>query len=778
MLGILYILISWSLGYIIIKLLLPQLFKIAETNSLWGRLIKLDHWMVTIPAAYLIGTLVLTWSTYISAYLFKDTNNPLFFGNLVTLGLSSILISIYVIRQRNSFTSIFTHKLGPALFKKHKTEIAFITIATILSSFLMFYTFNIRNGTLYVGVTVFSDFGPHLAMIRSFSFGSNFPTLYPHFPDGSVRYHFLFQFLTGNLEYLGFPLDWAFNLPSILSMVALFMLLYSLSVVLFGEKLIGILASALFFFRSSFAALTYFSDLDSKGLSFVEVFKNETFIGKTAHEDWGLYAQNVYANQRHLAFSLALLLLILILIIPLFKKMLLSIRASREKITGVTRGKKLKKSAADSPKAWTKKDLIKSFWREFLFSKDAWLPYQWKVSIVLGILLGLMGFWNGAVLIATITILFAFAVFSKQRLDYGIMAALALALFYGQVSFFIPTGNAVGENDLFFIGFLANIPPDLANQVSGFISSHQYGSILGLIPKLFTPISSFYIELLGILPMILLIGLLAFQRKLKWISVLLVIPALIYLMFVLTPSMVMGYKTIIFMALAASVVILLISQKVPLFPKGSRRIMLAFLMPIFLATTIKLTPDIAVNHKYIMISAMLLSIIAAWYFTLLLKTRGSTVLAIFLILIMTSSGVLDFITLINKNKQTLAYNMEDPVTLWAKEKTDPQDIFLTDTYVIHPLLLSGRKIFYGWPYFAWSAGYDTFSREQIVSQIYGGTDKKQLIQLVKENDIDYIVVENSNRESKPYTLNEALIQTTFKEVYNVNGITIYKTTNN
>jgi len=41
-------------------------------------------------------------------------------------------------------------------------------------------------------LSVFSDFAPHLAVIRSFSFGSNFPTEYPHFADGTIRYHFLF----------------------------------------------------------------------------------------------------------------------------------------------------------------------------------------------------------------------------------------------------------------------------------------------------------------------------------------------------------------------------------------------------------------------------------------------------------------------------------------------------------------------------------------------------------------------------------------------------------
>jgi len=67
-----------------------------------------------------------------------------------------------------------------------------------------------------IGWSVSSDFSTHLAVIRSFSYGSNFPSGYPHFADGNMRYHFMFMFLAGNLEFLGLRLDWAFNLPSIL----------------------------------------------------------------------------------------------------------------------------------------------------------------------------------------------------------------------------------------------------------------------------------------------------------------------------------------------------------------------------------------------------------------------------------------------------------------------------------------------------------------------------------------------------------------------------------
>ena len=69
------------------------------------------------------------------------------------------------------------------------------------------------------------DYAPHTAMMRSFSLGNNYPTQYPHFGGADVKYHFMFQFLSGNLEYLGMNLDIAYNSVSILSLWCFFMIL-------------------------------------------------------------------------------------------------------------------------------------------------------------------------------------------------------------------------------------------------------------------------------------------------------------------------------------------------------------------------------------------------------------------------------------------------------------------------------------------------------------------------------------------------------------------------
>jgi len=96
----------------------------------------------------------------------------------------------------------------------------------------------------------------------------------------------------------------------------------------------------------------------------------------------------------------------------------------------------------------------------------------------------------------------------------------------------------------------------------------------------------------------------------------------------------------------------------------------------------------------------------------------------------------------------------------VKNDTGKDEIFLTDNYHLHPLLLSGRKIFCGWPYFVTSAGYDWDLRNDIRRRILTATDQNTLKKLVEENNISYIVIDNGLRNSQGFTVNEELIRNT------------------
>ncbi|WP_460315410.1 hypothetical protein, partial [Staphylococcus aureus] len=80
-----------------------------------------------------------------------------------------------------------------------------ITLALAFSFWLMFHTFSYDGQThsIQVAYKLWSDFGAHIPMIRSFSMGGNLSRFfagtvqYPIFPGEPIRYHYLFFMLVG-----------------------------------------------------------------------------------------------------------------------------------------------------------------------------------------------------------------------------------------------------------------------------------------------------------------------------------------------------------------------------------------------------------------------------------------------------------------------------------------------------------------------------------------------------------------------------------------------------
>src|SRR4030095_9819299 len=87
-------------------------------------------------------------------------------------------------------------------------------------------------------------------------------TEYPHFSGDRIRYHFLFYFQAGNLEYLGLSPSTSNNLLSALSLVSMLILVMVLGELLFNSRVVGRLGAALFFFHGS---LSYIPFLRSQG---------------------------------------------------------------------------------------------------------------------------------------------------------------------------------------------------------------------------------------------------------------------------------------------------------------------------------------------------------------------------------------------------------------------------------------------------------------------------------------------------------------------------------
>lgn len=156
-----------------------------------------------------------------------------------------------------------------------------------------------------------NDLFSHTTLIRSFSFGYNFPTEYPFLQGQGIRYHFLFYFGGGVLEALGAPLSVALNLPAAFGLGSFLSLIAFMAWRLSGSLLGAALAPLLCLFRSSLSWIDWLRTV-------VRTFRWDApeapmpfRFGTTPYEDWGIFSLIVHLNQRHLMYGFAWMLLAL-----------------------------------------------------------------------------------------------------------------------------------------------------------------------------------------------------------------------------------------------------------------------------------------------------------------------------------------------------------------------------------------------------------------------------------------------------------------------------------
>lgn len=635
-----------------------------------------------------IGYLVSGWITYLISYLASvwfHLEHPKIYGNtaaIIFMLILSMLSCLQTAKQPNRKQNFINH-----LIKDKKQMLGESICFGLLFAFLlwsMFYVFHVSTddfggSVLESGVSVYSDYAPHTAMIRSFAWHDNFPTQYPHYGGADVKYHFMFQFLAGNLEFLGMRIDWAFNLISAASLWGFLVLLYYFTKEITGKKLAGMLTILFFFCRSSFAGVSQlFKTIISK--DWTAFWENTTFLGYTIHEDWGLWNYNVFLNQRHLGFGL----LIAILVLMYFADYLNILDTSAVKAEWFA----------------TLRQDIKNTWG----SKAAWtVSKNWKTALVFGCMLGGLAFWNGAVTIATLLILFGFALFSNHKLDYAITAGAAISLSVLQKKWFICDSIGRDIGIMFRFGFLAEKP-----------------TIEGVW---------IYLTLLS--------GLFFF--------------GILFALFAL---------------------------------HGKKRVLtIAFFLPVVFAFTISMTPDVTVNHKYVIISTIFLNIIwadmLAWLFQKKWSSLPARITAILIgvtmVFLLTVTGAYDLLTIYNKNQQTVSVDRNSPLTEWLKNHITETDLILTGEDSMSETTLSGSMLYNGWPYYAWSAGYDTSARAQKAIAIYTTTNTEELTEIINKEHINYILYREGMTYEEHSCTDETISQV-YPCVYQQDDIKIYKTT--
>jgi hypothetical protein len=521
--------------------------------------------------------------------------------------------------------------------KKNIIEVILFTSFLIFACLLMWKTLQTdTNGNILIATKTWSDFAATIPLIRSFSYGANFPPEYPIFAGPPIRYHFVFFALVGMLEKFGVPLSWALNTLSASGFFLLLILVYLLGKTLFKSKAVGIISTILFLFNGSFGFLEFFKKNPLSLNTFTDIYKNTSFSsfgpydGNVVSAFWNL---NIYTNQRHLAISYALFLF-----------------------------------------------LTLSFYYFSLNPKKLGIR---KIAF-LGILIGILPSIHLAVFgMIGVTLFIYFVVYPKLRRQIFMMSVISFSLALPQIVYMGPSQI---ETKLINPGYLIeNI--NLVNFINYWVLN------LGLVV-------------------------------------------------VLAP---LGF--------------LLISRQ-------QKKYFLPFLSFFVIGNIFQLSPEIAANHKFFnlfLIGAIFLTAFSVY--RIYTKNLFGKILVTLIFPFLIITGIIDIFPIINDRLITIKDIPNNRIAAFIAENTPKNSVFLNSSYLYNPASLAGRKIFMGWPYFAWSAGYDTDKRGKMMEKIFTSEDRVEICTLLKQNSIDYVTVQDTTNNHDFPEINLAFFEENFTSLF-------------
>jgi DNA-binding beta-propeller fold protein YncE/cbb3-type cytochrome oxidase subunit 3 len=712
-------------------------------------------------AAILVGLLVSTWFTYLVGLAFFWTPQPLLWANLLFFLAAVALLSWPKWKGRvlkSSSGEAYSKRSNLYLPRPEGSSIAdwlLIGGYVVLVSWMMFASFNTKEGKLQIANPEYSDFGPNTALIQSFAVGHNFPTEYPHFSGDRIRYHFLFYFQAGNLEFLGFNPAWSLNLLSITTLVAMLVMVMTLGEVLFNSRAVGRLGSLLFFF---FGSLSYIPFLQKQASvrAAIQAITNQRDYLQTIFpyrgEAWGTWSQVTYLNQRHFATAIGIFLLVLLFLVIRYQAVATKRAEARASAnTPIAQ-------PDESPDTGSMPVTVNPGGPEDFREPQADMP---EVAAV-----------------------------TDESTDTG---SMPVTVNQGALEDIrepqaeVPAVAAVTEpsqeTEITRERFLTTLPP--------FVFS---GILLGLLPMFNSAVFLTAAAVLGVL--FLLFSLRGQMLVLAVTAGVVALPQMLYLSTgsgrVQMPKLLHWGYTIDhptaanvtkYLGFTFGFKWLLIALALVLAGSLQRRFFLAALSLIAVAFSFQFTIEVLANQKFVHIWVIIANLFVAfglwrlWRFSLGGSTVPGKLAASVLFLLVIPGGIIDFFPIHNTGWSEVQYK-NDPLIDWLKKNTSPRDIFLTDRFVNHPILMAGRRVLYGWPYYAWSAGYNASKYDRLYTELFEGKDPWKVYHLLKENGIKYVAYDNAVRQGQFVKRpNEQLYATYFPKVFDdpkYNGLIIYK----
>src|SRR6266516_921005 len=731
-------------------------------------------------AALLVGLLISTWFTYLAGLAFAWTARPLLWANL--LFFLAVLAVLSWPKWKHRIV-----KAAPDAAHRFQTAETYVprpngsgiadwlVIAgyVLLVSWMMFASFNSTGGKLKISNPEYSGFGPNTALMQSFAVGHNFPTEYPHFSGDRIRYHFLFYFQAGNLEFLGLDPAWSLNLLSITTLVAMLILAMVLGEVVFNSRAVGRLGSLLFFFFGSLSYVPFLQKQASVRAAIQAIRQQREYLPSIfpyCGELWGTWSQVTYLNQRHFASAIGILLLVLIFLVIRY-------RMRPPKLTNPPPSPEpVAAQPNPSPEITadtgfddsTRSENVLEPSSDITSASAATEPKLAKTPP------------------------FPEAVVAQPNPSPEIAPDIVSEDATRPENISEPSSDITSASVATELKQEVVVPVErFRDTLPGFIFS---GLLLGLLPMWN---SAVYIGAAAVLAVLFILFPLRLQMLALAVTAgLIALPQMLYLTggsgrtpmprllhwgyTIEQPTVANVAK---YLGFTFGLKWLLIALALVFANSLQRRLFLAVSSLIAVAFCFQFTIETLANQKFLHTWVIIANLFVAfglwrlWRLSLAGTTVPGKFVAAVLFLLIIPGGVIDFFPIHNTGWSEVTYR-NDPLIDWLKKETTPRDIFLTDRFVNHPILMAGRRVFYGWPYYSWGAGYDAAKRDRVYTELFESKDPWKVYHLLKENGISYVAYDNAVQQGQFIKRpNQHLYATYFPQVFEdtrYNGLVIYR----
>jgi hypothetical protein len=197
-----------------------------------------------------------------------------------------------------------------------------------------------------------------------------------------------------------------------------------------------------------------------------------------------------------------------------------------------------------------------------------------------------------------------------------------------------------------------------------------------------------------------------------------------------------------------------------------RRMFIAVSGLIVAAFSLKFGVETLLNHKFLNTWVTIINLFCAYAVCRIWKAwLIGKIAATALIISVTLGGFFEWFRFHNDKFIDVPF-VQNRLSDWLQANTNPSDVFLSERFVLHPILLNGRRIFYGWPYFGQSVGYPVGARDKIYDRMLTEKNPTDLVHLLNDNGIKYVAIDNGLRAGYlKAKLNEAICKQYFETVF-------------